>query len=161
VVLKDCYDKIIYTSIVGKSKEKEYEKSFHEAIRNAFKDPILEKYSYKPQKIITKAIVKVPETLKLVSKVDEKTVVPSLTIPDKVTKVQTEIENVLYAQAINNGFQLVDRTPKVIFNLLKTKQENLFIIEGKNGIFYKNNSNWIAEYYENNILIQEEYQVKF
>lgn len=162
VVFKDCYEKIIYTSIIGKSKEKEYEKSFHEAIRNAFKDPILKNYSYKPEATITKAIVKVAETPKVVEKaVVLKTVVVNTTIPNKVTKSHTEIKNVLYAQVTNNGYQLVDITPKVIFKVLKTKQENLFIIESKNGIFYKNNSIWIAEYYQNNVLIQEEYQVKF
>jgi hypothetical protein len=161
VVLKDCNDKIIYSSIIGKSKEKEYKKTFHEAIRNAFEDPILKNYSYKPQINTTKLVVKVVEIPKVKKATVVKKVVANAIIPNKGVKSNTVIENVLYAQATNNGFQLVDTTPKVFFIILKTKQENLFIIEGKNGIFYKNNSNWIAEYYQNNVLIQKEYQVKF
>jgi len=37
----------------------------------------------------------------------------------------------------------------------------VFIIDGKNGILFKVNSKWIAEYYENNVLMQKEFQVKF
>ena len=36
VVLKDCNGKIIYISEQGKSKDKDFKKSYHEALRNAF-----------------------------------------------------------------------------------------------------------------------------
>lgn len=37
VVLKDCNNKIVFESNTGTSKEKDYRKSYHEALRNAFK----------------------------------------------------------------------------------------------------------------------------
>jgi hypothetical protein len=150
LILKDCRNNIIYTGLIGKSKEKGYKKAFHEAIRNAFKDPVIKNYSYRSKVNITKAQPKV-----------KKAAVSNTAIPNKITKSKSVIGNVLYAQVTNNGFQLVDTTPKLIFKILKTKQENVFIIENKNGILYKNNSIWIAEFYENNVLIQKEYQVKF
>ena len=36
VELKDCHNKVIYTSLEGKSKEKEFKKTYQEALRNAF-----------------------------------------------------------------------------------------------------------------------------
>ena len=158
LVLKDCNDKIIYEGPVAKSKEKDHKKAFHEAIRNIFKDPEIKNYSYKPKNSIAKTNVKIVSTPKELPKVKKE-----ISTPKIITKSEPKIiaKNVLYAQATNNGFQLVDTNPKVVFKVLKTNQENLFIIEGKNGILYKKGSNWIAEYYENNVLIQKEYQVKF
>ncbi len=36
VELKDCHNKVVFTSLEGKSKEKEYKKTYQEALRNAF-----------------------------------------------------------------------------------------------------------------------------
>lgn len=36
IELTDCYNKVVFTSIQGRSKEKDYQKSYHEALRNAF-----------------------------------------------------------------------------------------------------------------------------
>ncbi len=36
ILLKDCNNNIVYRSAFGRSKEKEYKKSYHEAIRKAF-----------------------------------------------------------------------------------------------------------------------------
>ena len=44
--LKDCSDKVIYTSNKGISRIKEYKKSYHEALRNAFNDPLLKSHKY-------------------------------------------------------------------------------------------------------------------
>lgn len=164
LVIKDCNDNVIFESPVGKSKEKEFEKGFHEAIRNTFKNPTIESYSFKPQINTAKSIVKTTEIPKVLPKVKKDTIVKkviSAPITIKKTLPKTAIENVLYAQAIDNGFQLVDTMPKLIFKILKTNKENLFIIEGKNGILYKMNSKWMAEYYENNMFVQKEYQIKF
>jgi len=45
--------------------------------------------------------------------------------------------------------------------LLQTDLKEVFVIKEVNGIFYKQDTFWIAEYYENNELIQKAYQVKF
>ena len=164
LVIKDCNDNMIFKSPVGKSKEKEYEKGFHEAIRNTFKNPTIENYSFKPQIKKTNSIVKNTETPKIFPKVKKETTINKvITTPVTInnTESKNSINNVLYAQAIYNGFQLVDTTPKLIFKVLKTNKENLYIIENKNGILYKMNSKWVAEYYENNMLVQKEYQIKF
>ena len=68
---------------------------------------------------------------------------------------------VLYAQAIDNGFQLVNTKPEVVFKVLKTSVKDVFILNSKNGILCKVGEKWIAEYYENNQLKQDIYEIKF
>ena len=68
---------------------------------------------------------------------------------------------VLYAQAIENGFQLVDSTPKVIYKVKKTGIVDVYLVENKNATLYKKGANWILEYYENNVLKQDVLDIKF
>ena len=152
LVLKDCNNNVIHKSSIGKSKEKVYKKSYQEAIRNAFKDPVINSYSYKPQK---------PGVVKTKKLAVVKTVTANTNTPVKINAINASVKNILYAQVTDNGFQLVDTTPKVVFKVLKTNQENIFIIEDKNGILFKKGNLWIAEFYEDNVLIKKEYQVRF
>ena len=103
LLLKDCNNVVVYKSSIGKSKEKIYKKSYQEAIRNTFKDPVVKNYTYTPKEEIRTTANKIKTTEKEVAK---------------------EKKNILYAQATDTGYQLVDNTPKVIFKILKTNQEN-------------------------------------
>lgn len=49
VVLEDCYGKVVYRSQEGRSKEKQYEDAFQEALRDAFVSIEEMEYSYKPK----------------------------------------------------------------------------------------------------------------
>ncbi len=46
VQLRDCNDRVMYTSPEGKSREKEYKNAYHEALRNAFKSVQGLNYAY-------------------------------------------------------------------------------------------------------------------
>lgn len=153
VELKDCNNKVVFTSKEGKSKEKDYKKAYHEAIRNAFKSVQTLKYKYTPSKEV--AVVKEEEVAPVVSAVK--------VVKNKTEKANEEntTKNVLYAQSINNGFQLVNTKPEVVFQVLKTSVKNVFVIKDKNGILYKNGDSWFAEYYDNNMKVIEKYQIKF
>lgn len=67
----------------------------------------------------------------------------------------------MYAQVSENGFQLVDPKPTVVFFLLRTNNPHQFIIKDKNGVFTKMEDDWLAEYYDNGKLVSKRYQVKF
>jgi len=69
----------------------------------------------------------------------------------------------LYAQAIANGYQLIDTTPKIVLTLLKTSAENYFIASNAtaNGIVLKKNEDWVFEYYKDGKLVSEKLLVKF
>ena len=69
--------------------------------------------------------------------------------------------SILYAQAIENGFQLVDSSPKVVYRIRKTSIVDVYLVEGKNATVYKRGADWILEYYENNVLKQDFLNIKF
>ena len=192
VELKNCNDQVVYTSQVGESREKEYQKAYTEALRNAFMSIEALGYKYEPSTSIGTAIMPTPVETNEVSKeiqqlraeiqnlkkekeavvVEQVKVEPVVVVPVKETVMKkleaattsTSKESslpVLYAQAIENGFQLVDSTPKVVYKIKKTGIADVYLVENKNATLYKKGSNWILEFYENNVLKQEELNIKF
>ncbi|MBE7648983.1 hypothetical protein G1L02_11250 [Tenacibaculum finnmarkense] len=143
ITLKDCGNKDVFSSKEGRSKIKNYKKSYHEAIRNAFKSIKALKYKYTPN-----------STQNIIQNIDNQ----SELLANKT--VESTVIN-LYAQPTKNGFQLVDTTQEIIFKILKTSVKDVFAIKDKNGIIHKNNDIWIAEYYKKGIKKTEKYQVKF
>ncbi|WP_339917003.1 hypothetical protein [Yeosuana marina] len=94
--------------------------------------------------------------------VQEKTIqTPVKTETPKVAQPETSVSDVLYAQAIDNGFQLVDSSPKVVYKIKKTSLENVFLVEGLNGTLLNKDGQWILEYYENGTLKQKSLNIKF
>lgn len=142
IELKDCGNRIIYTSTEGKSKIKDYKKAYHEAIREAFNAIKKLNYKYIPSKGFKEVQSEVVETI----------------VKKKVVKLA---DNELFAQPKENGFQLINTKPEIVFELLNTYVKDVFIIKNKNGILYKSNDVWTAEYYKNNTKVVEEYKVKF
>ncbi|WP_303318157.1 hypothetical protein Q4Q34_11400 [Flavivirga abyssicola] len=92
-------------------------------------------------------------------------VVPVPTIKKEVNNMETGVKEVLskvlYAQEIENGFQLVDSSPKVVYRIKQTKLDNIFLVENTSAIIYKKEDRWVIEYYSNNVLKQEELNIKF
>lgn len=192
VELKDCNDKIVYTSKVGESREKEYKTAYNFALRDAFKSFEVLNYKFKPRDNLT--ILATPETtaksevtqeieqlkqeiqnLKKekqveVVKVEKPTVVTPVVKPEPIAaKAEKAFENdviegfsdILYAQEIENGFQLVDSSPKVVYRIKKTGQANLFLVDGENAIIYKKGDTWIYELNTDEGIKQKELNIKF
>jgi len=154
IELTDCYNKVVFTSKEGRSKEKEYKKAYQEAIRDAFKSIEALKYKYAPlqENVVTKA-----KELPAVAAVP--VVVESTSA--KVVEKPANAKEQLFAQPIANGFQLVNMKPEVVFQVLKTNVKDVFVIKDKNGILYKNGDSWFAEYYKSGIKTTKQYQIKF
>ena len=76
---------------------------------------------------------------------------------------KTTDSNVLYAQKILNGYQLVDSTPKIRLKIYNTSLPELFIAvyEKGSGIVYKRQNQWYFEYYVSEELQKEEITIKF
>jgi hypothetical protein len=154
VTLKDCYGKIIFQSEVGKSKEKDYETAYAEALSKAFESVNELQYKYSGA---TNTAVQ-PEETKL------------LTAPMAVAKkvvsdsAATEKEgDLLYAQPTATGFQLIDSTPKVVMKVFKTSSNESYIaFRGDvKGVLISKNNEWFFEYYQNDKLYSEKIAVKF
>jgi hypothetical protein len=173
LILKDCQGNILFTSKEGKSREKEYGLAYRIALRDAFTS--LNKVSYtantgstnEPSQPITEtttsdASVKSNGALTsqpgqpLSTKTASETTVKS-------TEMVTRPAGTLYAQAIANGYQLIDTAPKIVLTLLKTSAENYFIASNgiDNGIVLKKNDDWVFEYYKDGKLMSEKLLVKF
>lgn len=183
--LKDCNNKVIQSSKIGESREKEYAKVFNLALRDAFETFQFINYKYEPnQEILAKSSPKVVlissdekaeierlkkeiETLKEEQKptevVSEKTITPiESKNNDSNLQISTEKGSaMLYAQPIDNGFQLVDSTPKVLYKIKSTSSPDVFIVTSVNGTLTKKGNNWLLEYYENDLLKSEILNIKF
>ncbi len=69
----------------------------------------------------------------------------------------------LYAQEIQNGFQLVDSTPKIVLKMYRTSVPNVFTAKGEkgNGVVYQKNEKWYYEFYKGEDLTVQELNIKF
>ena len=165
IELRDCFNKLIYTSKEGVSGLKDYKQGFQEAIRNAHAKMNAVRYEVLSN---DEAMVSAKELLEKAPMLTEEVKeVKILELPKPVKslkgkpKKNLELSSTLYAQPKENGFQLVNLTPKVVFVIAKTGIKNTFIIRDKNGILYKKDAIWIAEFYEGNKRVVKEYSIKF
>lgn len=171
LLLKDCQGNIILKSKEGKSREKDYRAAYDMALRDALTSV---SYTYNASAnepappVATTTVAAAPEkptvTTTTTPAVPIKSPVAALTTPAKITEaVPNQPTGTLYAQAIANGYQLIDTTPKIVLTLLKTSAENYFIASNAtaNGIVLKKGEDWIFEYYKDGKLISEKLLVKF
>lgn len=143
ITLKDCKKNILYTTNEGTSREKEFDKSYNFALREALQSFKILNYKYNPKTVSDNKFPK-----------------------NEVLIINENFNNeiaVLFAQPIANGFQLVDNSPKVIMKIFKTSSENCFIAvkENLHGVLFSKGNVWFFEYYENEKLISERINVKF
>lgn len=183
----DCNGITVMSSRVGESKEKDFKKGFNLAIRDAFVTFQMMEYKYMPSKGNSNKeptqdkVVKSEEIEKLKLEVEalkkEKQVLESKknnenkkTIEAVIDKPKTEGKTLneqsskvelLYAQPIDNGFQLVDTTPKKVMVLLKTPKADVFSVKDKNAIVYKENGKWFYSEVTDKGNITKELNIKF
>jgi hypothetical protein len=154
LLLKDCQGNIIFKSKEGKSREKEFKTAYNIALRDAFTSLDQVPYAYNGS---TNEPTQ-PTSTTNAPAAPVAPVVAASTIP-----VTNQPAGTLYAQAIANGYQLIDTTPKIVLTLLKTSVENYFIAGNAtaNGIVLKKKEDWFFEYYKDGKLISEKLLVKF
>jgi hypothetical protein len=160
VEFKDCYGTVIYTSGIGKSKEKEYETAYRECLDLAFVSINGLQYKYNGKAAVSTA-ASIPATpLRPATAVAN----PVASTPAVSTPVADVTDpNLLYAQPTENGYQLIDKTPKVVMKLLKTSRADSFIAikDGIQGSLNAKDNQWFFEYYKNDQLVSEKVVVKF
>lgn len=159
IEFKDCYGKVIYTSETGKSREKDYDAAYKESLENAFISVIALQYKYSGK---AGSASKAPQTTAAVT-TNVSTAAAITTIAAVTPAVDVSDPNLLYAQPTENGFQLIDKTPKVVMKLLKTSRPDSFIAikDGVQGSLNAKDNQWYFEYYQNDKLVSEKVAVKF
>ncbi|MDR6967876.1 hypothetical protein J2X31_001890 [Flavobacterium arsenatis] len=147
ITFTDCNNNIVFTSKEGTSKEKDRKLAYVEALTEAFESVQALNYKYSGNKSASVSDKKTTED-------------QSVEVVKQEVKINT---NQLFAQAISNGFQLVDTTPKVVLKMFKTSQTDYYtaVSDTKNGVVFKKNNEWFFEYYENDKLISEKLDIKF
>ena len=161
IIFKDCTGTIIFQSEIGKSKEKEFQTAYFEALNNAFQSVYDLQYKYSPvssMTLVSKTEV-IPETI------------PTAMVSDKVATnstndakvIEGKISNLLYAQPTSYGYQLIDSEPTVVMKIYKTSNPQSFMATkvSVQGILVAKDSQWYFEYYQNEQFISEMINVKF
>ncbi|WP_066221214.1 hypothetical protein [Formosa haliotis] len=163
VQLRDCKNVVVYETEEGISKEKDFKKAYHAALRKAFNSFNQVNYKYEPSANTAGAAANVGFVTQLPEPVPSHPVASTPEgAPNTVATIEaTSKSGMLYAQPIANGFQLVDSTPKVVYKLKKSNMDDVYYVEGKQAMVRKSGDKWVLEYYEGEQLKQETLNVKF
>lgn len=150
IEFKDCTDKVIFKSEVGKSRAKNYEIAYREALEDAFKSVYALQYKYNGYNGEVK-----------VNSQNATIMVPIL--ENSGNSLDEAKSFFLFAQPIKNGFQLIDSTSKVIMKIYNTTNPSIYLAtkESIQGIMVLKNGYWFFEYYQNDTLMSEETKIKF
>ena len=145
IEIKDCYNKVIYTSEQGSTREKEYEKAYPIAFRYALN-------SLKGQMNFKNTLVKSSDIDDKI--VDEKPILKSNSI------INT---SELKAVVTETGYNLVDYSGHIVLYLYSTSLESIFIANKEiyKGVLLKKNSGWFFEYDFDGKVYSEKVEVKF
>ena len=153
LLLKDCSGNIIFKGKEGKSREKEFNVAYDEALKDAFSSLNNVPYKYDSSVTIQQA------------QIASVTYTNSPQAPVSAQRAIVDISGTLYAQATPNGYQLIDTIPKKVLTLLKTSVQDCFLAEtgggGPNGIVFKKNGEWFFEYYKEGTLVSQKLEIKF
>lgn len=155
VVFNDCFGKLVFQSEMGKSKLKEYESAYSEALNDAFRSINALNYKYELNQSPSKQLTQVSPVESVNSSISS-----SATVVQDSPNTNAEL---LYAQATPTGYQLVDASPRVVFKLNKTSVPTLYtaIKDNRQGVLIQKDNQWFFEYYENDKLFSELVRVKF
>ncbi|MCA0154011.1 hypothetical protein [Winogradskyella vincentii] len=178
IELRDCKGELILKSDLGRSGINNHEKRFTTALRNAY-DTFSDRLFYQEtakststeekvvdnktsDKPLVKSAValevstnsnKVVETKDTTEKEAEKTT--EVTAVEKETVEEASGNEILYAQEVDNGYQLVNSEPKVVMVLLKTGLDDVFNVKGNDAIVFKKNGVWMySENKENGVKLK-------
>lgn len=147
--IQDCKKEILLHSIDVKTKEKDYYKGYNEVVKGALIS--LRGKLTIPNKNDKEEVVS--------NRVDTKTETVESTTKDE----KQSNSEILIAETTKNGYNLLDSNNRVIFELLKTSNPSVFTAKKGtvNGILTLSGNNAKFESYQNEVLMVEEFKVKF
>jgi len=164
--IKDCKGTVLFTSEEGRSKEKDYYAAYTEAFRATFPSFDAIHYKYSGKTTDAPAAVAVATNALVSSAVATAATAPVSSLAEVAPtagSVTVASDEILFAQPIANGFQLIDSSPKVILKIYKSSNANTFIAVKGNlqGILIQKDAQWFFEYYQNAVLMSEKIGIRF
>ena len=150
--LIDCTNHVIYSSMQGTSREKDFLNAYNESFRIALMSMKVKLNFNRVQNQNTEKLV--PD-----ASLTKSNAIEEATIGIK----NTEQSQTLFAIPTANGYKVVDDEPKKIMSLFNTSIKDIFIAEKGiiTGILIKKDNVWFFEYYQNDQLISEKVAVKW
>lgn len=141
VVVRDCTNAVLFTSLTGSSREKDNGVAYRIALKEAFDSFKTLNYKFDP---------KAGKNSKSISK-------------ETVVSVPRIGYDALVAKVSDNGYKVVDEQNNVVLVLRSTSAEGVFFAEAKpsNGILFNKMGKWYFEYYNGEKLISEVLNIKF
>jgi hypothetical protein len=172
ILLKDCTGNVIFKSKEGRSWEKEYPVAYDQAIKDAFSSFKNVPYKYDSSLVVqpqplTAAPATTTTTAGALAPPAATATAPAAApqAPVSAKATVTDTTRTLYAQAIPNGYQLIDTSPKKVLTLLKTSVPDCFLADpgngASNGIVFKRNAQWFFDYYKEGALVSQPLEIKF
>jgi hypothetical protein len=183
IIFRDCYGTEVYKSSIGKSREKEYEVAYVEALNLAFESLYSLSYKYNGNtnfsskagvNALAVPVMAAPAIVSPNSAVPAVTMttaaalaaIPVVAVPTTITESKTsdvKSSGLLYAQPTSYGYQLIDSEPKVIMKIYKTSNLASFMAKKGEvqGVLVAKENQWFFEYYQGDKLISEKIEVIF
>lgn len=129
IVLTDCHSKEVYSSIEGKSKEKEYKKTYHEALRSAFISIDNLNYRFDPDLAANTQLVAKAQTPAEVSPKEVPKVVPVPVVTAAAVEGSQNIkkEDAQMAKTYRNdmiSFLLIEQGPDLVAYISESNSAN-------------------------------------
>ncbi len=132
VELINCYKKVVFTSAEGKSKEKDYEKSYQEALRNSFVSFEELQYGFDENLVVNNLVAK--EVLPVVSKAP---VTSAVTVVPVIPVVKEVIEPV--SPVVKEGKSVAKsyKNDNISFILIEQNNSLVAYIKSSNNTAYQ------------------------
>ncbi len=150
----DCKDQIIFKTSYGTSKEKDFKKAYHQALRDAFES--IKDLNYKYDNSYQKNIISKKKTSlinKNIQSVQNSEIsVAKLEVP---VKADSKELNKIKVNLTVYGYDIINQKGLVLYSLFETIQEGVFIIDKLTGIAYKRGNLWVREYVINKRIVIE------
>lgn len=155
VELTNCQRQVVYTSQVGESREKQFKVAYNLALREAFESFNSLNYKYEPINTEEKMVEKSKTTHETSNTASVNLESENTVIVDKVD------QQVLYAQPIESGYQLVDKTPKVVYTLIFSGKKDLYMVKGRQATVYKLDGKWVIAETSGDDIVISTLNIKF
>lgn len=187
IQFQDCQLQEVYRTKTGSSKIKDFKGAFQEVIRESMSSLNNFNYTYTPKEEEETVTVSFKDDVKSLAEAADQVNVEKEFSAEEISKKEAPTKELLpqkeiveiqpgsvpsknieedltwYAQEIPNGFQLVDRSPKVRLKLYRTQQEGVYLAEGEslNGVVYSEGGIWYLDYYKEDQLVHKALKIKF
>ncbi|MEO1487128.1 MAG: hypothetical protein AAFU57_15380 [Bacteroidota bacterium] len=178
ILFKNCRGEEIFRTMEGRSKAKDFKTGYREALAEAAEslDGMPNEYTGASKSTETLTLNFKDDVKQLSEEKKQEMVVEQKNTTEEQVYKAVEIKDsnlvqetagnalgVLYAQPTEGGYQLVDNTPQVVFKLVATSLEKVYLLEGNglNGVVFEKEGQWYLETAEKGKKKSTPLQIKF